>query len=108
MKTDQFGIHGKIAIGKCFQLVLFPIFECKNYLTLSATATAYVTGHDWSLTSKMTGWGAVMTGLDWSHTSKMTSWDRFVTGWGAVCNQSHTSKMTGQRAVCTATSTASM
>ena len=44
------------------------------YLTNSATATAYVTGHDRSLTSKMTGWGAVMTGPDQSHTSKMTGW----------------------------------
>ena len=44
-----------------------------------------------------------MTGPDWSHTSKMTSWGWFVTGWGAVCDRSHTSKMTGQRAVCTAT-----
>ena len=57
-----------------------------NHLTNSATATAYVTGHDWSLTSKMTGWGAVMTGPDRSHTSKMTGWGRFVTGWGAVCD----------------------
>ena len=31
-------------------------------LTLSATATAYVTGHDWSHTSKMTG-------HDWSLTT---------------------------------------
>ena len=60
-----------------------------NKLTNSATATACVTGHDRSLTSKMTGWGAVMTGPDRSHTSKMT-------GWGAVGDQSHTSKMTGQ------------
>ena len=44
-------------------------------LTNSATATAYLTGHDWSLTSKMTGWGAVMTGPDWSHTSKITNWE---------------------------------
>ena len=28
---------------------------------------------DWSLTSKMTGWGAVMTGQDRSYTSTMTS-----------------------------------
>ena len=48
-------------------------------LTNSATATAYVTGHDRSLTSKMTGWGAVMTGPNRSHTSKMT-------GLGEVCD----------------------
>ena len=30
------------------------------HLTNSATATAYVTGHDRSLTSKMTGWGVVI------------------------------------------------
>ena len=48
-------------------------------LTNSATATTYVTGHDRSLTSKMTGWGVVMTGPDRSHASKMT-------GWGAVCD----------------------
>ena len=60
-----------------------------SYLTNSATATAYVTGHDRSLTSKMTGWGAVMTGPDRSHTSKMT-------GWGAVCDWSHNYKMAGQ------------
>ena len=35
---------------------------------------------DRSLTSKMTGWGAVMTGLDRSPTSKMT-------GWRAVCDR---------------------
>ena len=53
----------------------------ETYLTHSATATAYVTGHDWSLTSKMTGWGAVRTSHDRSHTIKMT-------GWGAVCDRS--------------------
>ena len=40
---------------------------------------------DRSLTSKTTGWGAVMTGLDRSHTSKMTGWeavgDRLGGGW---------------------------
>ena len=51
----------------------------ENHLTDSATETAYVTGHDQSLTSKMTGWGTVMTGPDRSHTNKMTSW-------GAVCD----------------------
>ena len=71
-------------------------YDGRDILTNSATVTAYVTGHDRSLTSKMTGWGAVMTGLNRSHTSKMT-------GWGAVCDQSHTSKMAGQGAVCTAT-----
>ena len=35
---------------------------------------------DQSLTSKMTGWGAVMTSPDRSHTSKMT-------GWRAVCDR---------------------
>ena len=30
---------------------------------------------DRSLTSKTTGWGAVMTGPDRSHTSKMTGWE---------------------------------
>ena len=64
-------------------------FPSQEHLTNSATATTYVTGHDRSLTSKMTGWGAVMTGPDRSHTSKMT-------GWGAVCDRSHTSKMAGQ------------
>ena len=49
-------------------------------MTHSATATTYVTVHDHSFTSKMTGWGAVRTGHDQSHTSKMT-------GWGAVCDQ---------------------
>ena len=71
-------------------------YDGRDILTNSATVTAYVTGHDRSLTSKMTGWGAVMTGPDQSHTSKMTGWGRFVTGWGAVCDRSHTSKMTGQ------------
>ena len=66
-----------------------------NHLTNSATATAYVTSHDRSLNSKMTGWGAVMTSPDRSHTSKMT-------GLGAVGDQSHTSKMSGQGTVCTA------
>ena len=47
-------------------------FYLGHHLTNSATATAYVTGHDRSLTSKMTGWGAVMTGPDQSRTSKMT------------------------------------
>ena len=67
----------------------FKILPEFDHLTHSATATAYVTSHYWSLTSKMTSWGAVRTGHDWSHTSKMT-------GWGAVCDRSHTSKMTGQ------------
>ena len=71
-------------------------YDGRDILTNSATVTAYVTGHDRSLTSKMTGWGAVMTGPDQSHTSKMTGWGRFVTCWGAVCDRSHTSKMTGQ------------
>ena len=71
-------------------------YDGRDILTNSATVTAYVTGHDRSLTSKMTGWGAVMTGPDQSHTSKMT-------GWGAVCDRSHTGKMAGQGAVCTAT-----
>ena len=71
-------------------------YDGRDILTNSATVTAYVTGHDRSLTSKMTGWGAVMTGPDQSHTSKMTGWGRFVTGQGVVCDRSHTSKMTGQ------------
>ena len=50
-------------------------------LTLSATATTYVTSHDQSLTSKLTGWGTVRAGHDRSHTSKMT-------GLGAVCDRS--------------------
>ena len=62
-------------------------YDGRDILTNSATVTAYVTGHDRSLTSKMTGWGAVMTGPDQSHTSKMTGWGRFVTGWGAVCDR---------------------
>ena len=54
-------------------------------MTLTATATAYVTGHDRSLTSKMTSQGAV--------------WDRS----GMVHDRSHTSKMTCQGAVCPTT-----
>ena len=74
-------------------------YDGRDILTNSATVTAYVTGHDRSLTSKMTGWGAVMTSPDRSLTSKMTSWGAVMTG----PDRSHTSKMTGQRAVCTAT-----
>ena len=61
-----------------FKSIGFKFSKLKHYfrihLTLSATATAYVTCHDQSLTSKMTD-------PDQSHTSKMT-------GWGAVCDWS--------------------
>ena len=50
-----------------------------HQLINSATATVYVTDHDQSLSSKMTGWRVVMTVPDWSHTSKMT-------GLGLVCD----------------------
>ena len=72
-------------------------------MTHSATGTTHVTGHDWSLTSKMTSWGAFWTCHDQSHTSKMTGWGQFVIGQGVVCHQSHTIKMAGQGVVCTAT-----
>ena len=70
-------------------------YDGRDILTNSATVTAYVTGHDRSLTSKMTGWGVVMTGPDQSRTSKMTGWGAVMTG----PDRSHTSKMTGWEAV---------
>ena len=59
---------------------------CQNQQVIESIVTFCNSNrlNDRSLTSKMTGWGAVMTGPDRSHTSKMTGWypvgGRLVTG----------------------------